>query len=64
MPSTLTDEEGLRAVIPLTKRQLRRLRVANQIPCFRLGKRSFLYDPTAVLAALRSNFEIKANGLK
>jgi hypothetical protein len=52
MPN-IVDEEGLLKAVPLTLRQLKRLRAQRRLPFLKLGHRSYLYDLDRVIAALR-----------
>jgi hypothetical protein len=54
MDHPIVNEKELLSTIPaLTRRQLRKLRGERKLPFLRLGHRSFLYEPTRVIEALR-----------
>jgi hypothetical protein len=54
----LVTAEELLTLFPITPRQLRELRFRRKIPYITLGHRTIVYEPAAVLAALRK-LEIK-----
>jgi hypothetical protein len=55
---SLVDEESLRSVVPLTPRKIRTLRRTGLIPAVKVDRRTFLYNPEKVVAALE-RLEIK-----
>jgi hypothetical protein len=55
---TLLTEEQLLERVPLTSRQLRRLREKRKVPFIKFGRRSIMYNLEKVVAALEK-FEIK-----
>jgi hypothetical protein len=62
MKNLMNEEELLEVVVGLTSRQLKEFRDNKVIPFIKV-KRTLLYDPAKVLAALENNHEIKATGV-
>jgi hypothetical protein len=59
--NTLASEEELIKTVPITVRQLRKLRRAGKIPYVPVNRFARLYNIDAVVAALEA-LEVKANG--
>jgi hypothetical protein len=59
--SALCNEDQLRSIVPLTHRQLLKLRREGKIPFVRIDRYNRLYDPEQVVAAL-GKLEVRTNG--
>ena len=54
----MSEKELLTEVVRITSRSLREFRRRRLIPFLKLGKRTILYDPEKVLAALEKHERI------
>jgi hypothetical protein len=53
MNNQLTTEQGLAEVLPITTKQIQKLRRSGQIPYIRVNHRKILYSIESVVQALK-----------